>query len=39
MVSLLMESRIWETMGWTMIHFLWVGSLIGMFAAAGRLVL
>lgn len=29
----------WPAIGWTMIHFLWIGTLIGLIALAGRLLL
>lgn len=29
----------WSAIGWTMIHFLWIGALIGLVAFAGRLLL
>ena len=35
----LMESRLWIAAGWTMLHFLWVGGVLGLLAAAGRLAL
>jgi beta-lactamase regulating signal transducer with metallopeptidase domain len=33
------DVRTWEAIGWTMIHFLWVGSLIGLLALMLRLIL
>ena len=36
MISMLLASRLWEAGGWTMIHFMWIGTLIGALAAAGR---
>ena len=35
----LMQSPWWLSMGWTMIHELWIGCVIGLFAAAGRRLL
>lgn len=35
----LIDSPVWRMAGWTMLHFLWVGSAIGVVAAAGRFVL
>ncbi len=35
----LMQSPWWLTAGWVMIHVLWIGSVIGLFAAAGRWLL
>src|SRR5258708_6186787 len=35
----LMQSPLWQTAGWVMLHFLWVGGAIGLFAALGRLLL
>ena len=35
----LMQSPLWQTAGWVMLHFLWVGSAVGLFAAAGRWLL
>ncbi|HOB73865.1 MAG TPA: M56 family metallopeptidase [Phycisphaerae bacterium] len=35
----IMNSGYWLVAGWTMLHFLWVGVVIGLFATAGRLVL
>ena len=32
-------SRPWAVLGWTMMHMLWVGALIGLVALAGRIVL
>ena len=29
----------WPAVGWTMIHFLWIGAVIGFVALAGRLLL
>ncbi|CAN5613989.1 hypothetical protein BH23PLA1_BH23PLA1_13980 [soil metagenome] len=29
--------RAWWVIGWTMLHYLWIGGSIGLFAAAGRL--
>lgn len=29
------ESRLWLTAGWTMLHFLWAGGMIGLVAALG----
>jgi len=29
----------WQAVGWTMIHFLWIGTLIGLVALIGRLAL
>ena len=28
----IMESRSWLVAGWTMLHFLWVGGLLGLLA-------
>ena len=33
------DSRLWLVAGWTMLHFLWTGTLVGMIAAVGRWVL
>jgi len=33
------DSRPWEVLGWTMMHMLWVGALIGLLALAGRILL
>ena len=30
--------ELWQLAGWTMLHFLWVGSLIGLAAAIGRVI-
>ena len=30
--------ELWQLAGWTMLHFLWVGSLIGVAAAIGRVI-
>src|SRR5438128_2433176 len=35
----LMQSPWWLTAGWMMVHFLWIGSVVGLFAAAGRWLL
>lgn len=32
----LMHSSVWQTAGWVMVHFLWVGAAIGLVAAVGR---
>jgi len=32
-------SPIWSVVGWTMLHFLWVGTILGLFAVIGRLIL
>jgi beta-lactamase regulating signal transducer with metallopeptidase domain len=34
-----MDSPLWLTAGWTMLHFFWIGVLVGLFAWAGRKVL
>ncbi|GEM_PF-1858047 len=31
------ESPYWVVAGWTLLHFLWVGTLIGLPAGVGRL--
>lgn len=35
----LMESQLWQVAGWTMLHFMWIGTLIGLLALAGRWLL
>jgi beta-lactamase regulating signal transducer with metallopeptidase domain/tetratricopeptide (TPR) repeat protein len=35
-IEMLTASRPWLTAGWTMLHFLWVGGVLGLLAAAGR---
>jgi multidrug resistance efflux pump/beta-lactamase regulating signal transducer with metallopeptidase domain len=37
--SSLMQSPWWITTGWIMVHLLWIGCVIGLFAAAGRWLL
>ena len=32
--SFLTESPMWTTAGWTMLHLLWVGAVLGLLAAA-----
>ena len=39
MFTRLTEFPWWPAIGWTMIHFLWIGTLIGLLAWAGRLLL
>ncbi len=39
MVNPFNEASYWVVAGWTMLHFLWVGGLIGLLAGAGRLAL
>src|SRR5579859_3567675 len=34
-----MQSPPWQTAGWMMLHFVWVGGAIGLLAAAGRVLL
>jgi len=34
-----MQSPLWLTAGWVMLHFLWVGTAVGLVAAAGRWLL
>lgn len=34
-----MESQLWMAAGWTMLHYLWIGTLLGVGAAIGRLAL
>ena len=29
----------WQAIGWTMIHFLWIGTLVGLVTFVGRLAL
>ena len=38
-VADLASSTAWRLAGWTMLHYLWVGSLLGGFAAIGRLTI
>ena len=35
----LTDSRLWLVAGWTMLHFLWIGALVGIVAAVGRWLL
>jgi len=30
------EFRIWQIAGWTMLHYLWVGGVLGVIAVVGR---
>lgn len=30
---------LWDVIGWTMLHFLWIGTLVGLLAGAGRAIL
>jgi beta-lactamase regulating signal transducer with metallopeptidase domain len=32
----LATSEAWAALGWTMLHFLWIGAILGLVAAAGR---
>jgi hypothetical protein len=34
-----MNSPLWLTAGWTMLHFIWVGAVIGLLAAIARWIL
>lgn len=38
-VASLMQSPWWLTAGWLMVHFLWIGCVVGLVAAAGRWLL
>ncbi len=35
----MIDFRIWQIAGWTMLHYLWVGAVVGVVAAAVRLLL
>ncbi len=35
-LTILTTSRIWTALGWTMLHFIWVGLVVGLVAALGR---
>ncbi len=35
----MIDFRIWQIAGWTMLHYLWVGSVLGIAAAAARLLM
>ncbi|NQV36268.1 MAG: M56 family metallopeptidase, partial [Phycisphaeraceae bacterium] len=39
MLAQLMDIPCWQAIGWTMIHFLWIGAIIGLVALTGRLIL
>jgi beta-lactamase regulating signal transducer with metallopeptidase domain/tetratricopeptide (TPR) repeat protein len=39
MIPVWSASPIWAAVGWTMLHFLWIGAILGAFAVFGRLVL
>ena len=35
-LTILTTSRVWTALGWTMLHFIWVGVVVGLVAAVGR---
>jgi beta-lactamase regulating signal transducer with metallopeptidase domain/tetratricopeptide (TPR) repeat protein len=35
-LTILTGSRVWTALGWTMLHFIWVGVVVGLMAAVGR---
>ena len=35
----MIDFRIWQIAGWTMLHYLWIGAVLGLLAAAVRLLL